>query len=172
MRTEAKKQSSPGPVVASSDLALAERYAKHAGEISLVMGSFFLRYLSGIYREFHGDLAMVIILGEVGHHNMSHCYSGQGQSTRVDRMKLGDPSSWRELRPCNAFSLSVSTGIPRETVRRKIKALVSKGWLKRNNKGEVFITTEVVQHFHSDFDPRLLRDLLAVAKRLDTLLYH
>jgi hypothetical protein len=148
----------------------AQAYQSNSGEISILMGSFFLRYLARVYKEFEGDLALVIVLGEIGHHNISHCYSGQGAACRVDRAKTSDGSLWGQLRPCNAFSLSAATGIPRETVRRKIEHLVTKGWLKRNDKGEVFITESVARHFHSDFDPRLLGEFLNVARRLQELL--
>jgi len=144
-------------------------YRQHSGEISILMGNFFLRYLGHIYREFKGDLAAVIVLGEIGHHNVNHCYSGQGAACRVDRGKTKDPALWDKMHPCNAFSLSAATGIPRETVRRKIEELVAKGWLKRNRKGEVFMTQELVRHFHSDFDLRVLRELLDVAQRIQEL---
>lgn len=133
------------------------------------MGNFFLRYLGHIYREFKGDLAAVIVLGEIGHHNFNHCYSGQGAGCRVDREKLKDPARWERVHPCNAFSLSTATGIPRETVRRKIEELVSRGWLRRTAKGEVFLTKAVPQHFYSEFDLRVLRELLEVAQRLQDL---
>lgn len=145
-------------------------YQARAAEVSLLMGTFFLRYLASIYREFQGDLAMVIVLGEVGHHNVSHCYTGGGGSCRTRDDLLQKPELWEDLHPCNAFSLSSATGIPRETVRRKINALVAKGWLRRNSRGEVFMTPVMVRHFHCDFDPRLLREFLEVARRAEELL--
>lgn len=145
-------------------------YQARAAEVSLLMGTFFLRYLGSLYREFEGDLAMVIVLGEVGHHNVSHCYTGGGGSCRTRDDLLQKPDLWDNLHPCNAFSLSVATGIPRETVRRKINSLVAKGWLRRNMRGEVFMTPVMVRHFHSDFDPHLLREFLEVASRAEQLL--
>jgi hypothetical protein len=41
-------------------------------------------------------------------------------------------------RPINALSVSEATGIPRETVRRKLKALVEKGVLIEKNGGYVY----------------------------------
>jgi hypothetical protein len=145
-------------------------YRKHAGEISIIMGNFFLQYLARVYREFDGDLAMVIVLGEIGQHNVNHCFSGQGAACRIDQEKTNDPAVWQQLQPCNAFSLSAATGIPRETVRRKIAALTSKGWLTRNSKGEVFMTKAMVEHFRSDFDLTLLGEFLEIAKRVEALL--
>lgn len=161
----------PKPAILKYHRLAAEAYQKHPGEVSILMGNFFLRYLGRIYREFEGDLAMVIVLGEIGHHNVSHCYSGQGAACRIDRQRISEPGVWRELHPCNAFSLSAATGIPRETVRRKIDALVSRGWLERNSKGEVFMTQEMVRHFHSDFDLQNLGEFLELAERLQKVLH-
>jgi hypothetical protein len=41
-------------------------------------------------------------------------------------------------RPVNALSVSASTGIPRETVRRKLKALVEKGVLAEKDGGYIY----------------------------------
>lgn len=162
-RTPSRKKATEGEETSSA------AYRQHSAETSILMGNFFLRYLGQIYREFKGDLAAVIVLGEIGHHNVSHCYSGQGAACRVDQGKVKDPALWEKMHPCNAFSLSAATGIPRETVRRKIEALVAKGWLKGNRKGEVFMTKELVRHFHSDFDLRVLGELLDVARRIEEL---
>lgn len=150
----------------------AAAYREHSGETAILLGNFFLRYLGHIYRAFKGDLAAVIVLGEIGRHNVGHNYLGQGAACRVDTEKMRDPDLFERLQPCNAFSLSAATGIPRETVRRKIEELVAKGWLKRNRKGEAFMTEAMVRHFHSDFDLRVLRELLEVAHRIEELVGH
>jgi DNA-binding IclR family transcriptional regulator len=51
------------------------------------------------------------------------------------------------MRPCNALSISEATGIPRETVRRKIDMLINKGWVYKNEKGHIYLTPEVAKHF-------------------------
>mgnify|MGYP001015568525 CR=1 FL=1 len=38
---------------------------------------------------------------------------------------------------CNALSISRSTGIPRETVRRRVEALVKRGWVRRDVRGHL-----------------------------------
>ncbi len=169
MRETKSRTASPGTPDDQSEISPAV-YRQHSGEISIVMGNFFLRYLGQIYREFKGDLAAVIVLGEIGHHNINHCYSGQGAGCQVHQEQVNDSKLWQSMHPCNAFSLSAATGIPRETVRRKIEELVSRGWLRRNPKGGVFLTKAVVQHFYSGFNPRLLRELLDVAQRLQQLI--
>jgi hypothetical protein len=63
---------------AASSIAAPPGYEQHQGEIALRMNHFLMRYLNAIYQEFDGDLALVIVLGEIAHHNVSRLYSSQG----------------------------------------------------------------------------------------------
>jgi hypothetical protein len=135
------------------------------------MGRFFVRYLLRLYHEFDGDLALIIVLGEIGHHNTSHFYAANTLAKAVVSTRWSDPALHsNDLLPCNAFSLSEATGIPRETVRRKIATLVERGWVKRNTKGEVFITPAVADYFTPDFNVRTLQELLMLSDELRSLL--
>jgi predicted ArsR family transcriptional regulator len=49
----------------------------------------------------------------------------------------------KHLEPTNAFSISQATGIPRETVRRKIDKLQQKGWAVKNERSEVYMSETV-----------------------------
>jgi hypothetical protein len=55
------------------------------------------------------------------------------------------------VRPCNALSVSSATGIPRETVRRKVKWLERKGWITVGERGQLAIARSVSRQF-SEFD--------------------
>lgn len=147
-----------------------EQYVQHQGEISLRMSHFFMVYLSAIYREFSGDLALVIVLGEVAHHNVSRLFSSQGPLPPFGETNYDDPEFYANLVPCNAFSLAAATGIPRETVRRKIDQLVKRGWLHQDSKGAVRILPAVGMHFRPDFNVRLLQGLLEVSDQLKEVL--
>ena len=39
------------------------------------------------------------------------------------------------MSPCNVASISIATGLPRETARRKVNALIGEGILKRDRRG-------------------------------------
>jgi DNA-binding IclR family transcriptional regulator len=69
------------------------------------------------------------------------------------------------LAPCNAFSISQSTGIPRETVRRKIASLVAKNWLKRDTNGHLFITDLPAIEFEQ-FNFERVNDFMNVARQI------
>ena len=48
-------------------------------------------------------------------------------------------------RGANALSIAMSTGVPRETARRKIKQLVEMGFLVRRSQGDYVLKPGVVQ---------------------------
>jgi predicted ArsR family transcriptional regulator len=76
----------------------------------------------------------------------------------------------KHLEPTNAFSISQATGIPRETVRRKIDKLEKKGWVVKNDQGEVFMSETVSEHFTTNFNKRILTELLETSKYIRELL--
>ncbi|MFP4306841.1 MAG: hypothetical protein ACLFRG_11320 [Desulfococcaceae bacterium] len=145
-----------------------DRYDLRRSEIAVVMGRFFLRYLSLVYRQFEGDFLLPIVLGEIAHHNVFHLFSPTGEKIEtpqpLERMK--------KFQPTNAFSISQATGIPRETVRRKIEKLAKKGWIVKNPRGEVFLSESVADHFAQDFNKDILAELLKAADCIRNLLSH
>jgi predicted transcriptional regulator len=147
-----------------------EGYEKHKYKIAVIMGRFMLHHLNSVYREFSGDLVQAIVLGEIGHHNITSYYSGDRPKPGMNESIWDEPYPWKNLRPCNAFSISEATGIPRETVRRKIAALAQKGWVKSTPNSQVAITAEVRNHFVGGFNVRFCRDLLDTAERIRNLL--
>jgi hypothetical protein len=140
-------------------------YETHQTEIAIRMGRFFVEHLIRLYRAFDGDLTQVIILGEIGHHNTTRTHPAAGPRRRPPATP-----SVEDFLPCNAFSISQATGIPRETVRRKIAGLVRRGWVRQNARGEVFVTPAAGAHFMPVFNRDTLLDVLAVADELRSLL--
>ena len=135
-------------------------------EAAIRMGRFFIGHLMRLYREFDGDLEQVILLGEIGHHNTSSLrFSAEGSV-----IGRGPDGTAPRLHPCNAFSLSQATGVPRETVRRKLAELTRRGWVRRNERGEFFVTPEVAAHFMPVFNRATLEDLFAVSAELEAML--
>jgi hypothetical protein len=51
---------------------------------------------------------------------------------KLDEVLTGDMETWPSL-STNVRSIADSTGIPKETVRRKVAALVEAGWIQRDN---------------------------------------
>ncbi len=140
-------------------------YHQHRSHISLVMSHFFLGYLHDIHKAFEGDLAMVIVVGEIAHHNFTRHFGPSGLSKTASVLQT-DPTRWAALPGCNAFSLANATGLPRETVRRKIKRLVELGWLARDTQGCLRITPALANHFQPRWNYDLMEALLATADRI------
>ena len=147
-----------------------ERYEQRRGEIRLHMSHFFLRYLTDIYQAFEGDLAAAIILGEISHHNTTRFFSPDQESNAVIRELQNEPAFWREMDGCNAYSVSCVTGIPRETVRRKIAAMKQRGWLEEVPQQGLRITQVCADHFGADFSLRFLNGLLRASRHIERLL--
>lgn len=135
------------------------------------------------YRLFDGDLMLFLVFGEIAHYNMSRAL--QSLSVR----DAPDSSSWKGLlrslpqqkvAPCNALSISQATGIPRETVRRKVKELEERGWLVREGARSLTLAPRAIDQMDpsgraimDDFNEtarviRLLEDALAPGRKPPT----
>lgn len=58
------------------------------------------------------------------------------------RLTLADD----QMGPCNVASIAVATGLPRETARRKVNALIADGILKRDRRGVIGFVNGVGQN--------------------------
>lgn len=145
------------------------RYEARRGEVQLQMSHFCIEYLNDVYRDFDGDLAMAIVLGEISHHNTSRFFSPDCVSnpalTRVE-----NKADWSEMTGCNAYSISLSTAIPRETVRRKVAALKKRGWIETVPGQGLRITPACGDHFSPDFSWRILNGLLRASRAIEDIL--
>lgn len=134
------------------------------------MSHFFLRYLNDIYEAFEGDLAMAIVLGEISHHNTTRFFSPEQTANESMLAIQHDPASWARMDGCNAYSISCVTGIPRETVRRKIRQLKERGWLEDVPRQGLRISKACADHFGADFSLRFLNGLLRASRHIEALL--
>jgi len=120
---------------------------------TLLLARYNLRYLVRLYAAFDGDLLMPIVLGEVGLYNVGGLGLDDQALAAIRCSNEGDFDKLL-LRPCNAFSISSSTGIPRETVRRKVSHLIQQDWINRDTKGGLTITPKAMalclNPFHDD----------------------
>jgi len=100
---------------AESPLEGAERERYRLFQYHFVQ--FFVEHLSDVSRVFGGDLQEMLVLAVIGQAFM-----------RAD--ELG-----RENAPINACRICETTGIPRQTVRRKLQALQRRGWVQQIEGG-------------------------------------
>ena len=100
------------------------------------------------YRLFDGDLTLFLVFGEIAHYNMSRAlraFSVQDAADSARWKKLMRSLPGRKITPCNALSISNATGMPRETVRRKVKELEKRGWLVREGARSLTLTPRAIE---------------------------
>ncbi len=116
---------------------------EHDFEASFLLGRFMTEHLSRVYKAFDGDITAAIVLGTIGQYNYHRYYAEIGAKSPDGFQHLvarGEHLAYQ--RHCNAMSISESTGIPRETVRRKIRVLIKKGWLKQLGPDKLVVTED------------------------------
>ena len=139
---------------------------EHDFEASFLLGRFMTEHLIRVYKAFDGDITAAIVLGTIGQYNYQRYYAEVGAKSPEGFQKLvAKGEHLAHQRTCNAMSISDSTGIPRETVRRKIRALVKKGWLKQLGPDKLVVTEVPRKHF-TDFDLDTLEQFHAAAKEI------
>lgn len=155
----------PRGMPVEKNLVLPEGYQENSREIAVLLGWFFLRHLGRIYRDFQGDFVLAIVLGEIAHHNICHYYSlgkPRNDGSIPPKRLTTNPA---HLEPCNAFSLSEATGIPRETIRRKIQDLLQKGWIRKHSTGGYVIEPDLIKNFQ-ELNLEIFQDFITTSDDL------
>ena len=131
---------------ASSPTPSRAAFAAHRGPITTALGLFGIWHLSRVRQEFGGDMTAAQVLGEVAHHNISAMLTA-GRRRMDPHARPFSLSAEQAMLPCNAYSIALACGLPRETVRRKVASLVGRGWLRRSGRGDLFVTEVPVARF-------------------------
>jgi hypothetical protein len=148
-----------------SEVLSKKMYTENKGFITVTMNEFLVSYLLRVYEAFGGDIIQAIVLGAIAHHNVALLSRQQAHNGIRVKSIIKEFGEEVALAPCNTFSISQSTGIPRETVRRKIASLVAKNWLKRDANGQLFITDLPAIEFEQ-FNFALVNDFMTVARQI------
>jgi len=93
--------------------------------IAFQLGKVLTQALRESYRAFDGDLTMALVLGELGQ------YAAAPSHEDLLNKRSRNP------RGSNAYSISAASGIPRETVRRKLDKLIARGWIIETPDGKL-----------------------------------
>jgi hypothetical protein len=139
--------------------------ANHA-RISVALSQFTVPLFSRTYQAFHGDMVAAIVLGEIAHRNVL-AWLSKPENTEAH---LSDAELRTQvMRPCNALSIAEACNLPRETVRRKVVALIDRGYIYRSDDGYLYLTPGVGNDF-KDMTADTISALLATARQLEALL--
>lgn len=143
-----------------------EAFDRHYGEVTYHVGVFMMEYLRRLNSEFGGDLALAIVLGEIAHHSTRRMIREALPASGKDaKTLLTDEFVDANLRRCNMLSVAQASGVPRETVRRKVEKLVVLGLVSRAADGTLAITRKAGTHFRG-FDREQMQGLLELAERV------
>ena len=107
------------------------------------------------------DFESMVIWGVLAHQNVAHLLPPGSFPSDVldDRGRLGAPIGLRPLRLRDVVQI---TGIPRETVRRKLARLAAERWIARAGDGWV-VSPERTEPELRDFSRESVRRFLGVA---------
>jgi hypothetical protein len=108
-----------------------EAYKRNYVRAQYISVHMLAEHLADCCRFFGGDLQSLLIIGIVGQKYLYELLKSGVEGDFAD----GDPLPVLDNMAINATSLSAVTGIPRETVRRKLEELAAKGWIERDVGG-------------------------------------
>jgi hypothetical protein len=106
------------------------------GKIYPAHVSAFVDLLVVLRRAFDGDLDMMLILAIIGDRRVWQRVSSADVPT-VELGKTPLPLRKTEAVSLNVLSIANFSGIPRETVRRKVATLIENGWVEREDNGDL-----------------------------------
>jgi hypothetical protein len=112
--------------VMASQSGQAEQQLRQLAAIWPVHVRAFARFLPILRAQFGGDLDAMLVLTLVS-------VGTEHPDWPAALLETGPPRG--RARPTNASSIAQASGIPRETVRRKLNALYARGWIERGAGG-------------------------------------
>ncbi|WP_413788439.1 hypothetical protein [Thauera sp.] len=161
------------PAASPDEQPSAHRVLK---SVALLLARHEIRSLRRWFDDFDRDILLPILLGEIALHNIGALQNGVARrsGTRVGKalpVNAEAPAAISTgLKPCNAYSIAAATGLPRETVRRKIVRLIELGWIHRRDNGHLFITDVALEQFGTMLSSRALAEVLETADQARRLL--
>ena len=119
------------------------------GEIYPAHVSAFAELLIVLRQQFDGDLDAMLILAVIGDRRVwqrlpsaAVSYEGMGRSALPEAHSVS----------INVLSIAEFTGMPRETVRRKVGSLIDRGWVEREENGDLRPTQKAARDLQSGTD--------------------
>ncbi len=98
--------------------------------------------LTNLRAAFGNDMDKIVVLAVIGQSAQRLVGPGRSFETSLDGARFSLPTN----AATNVYSIAQSTGIPRESVRRKVAELVEAGWVERLDNGSVRISHNIALH--------------------------
>lgn len=140
-----------------------ESFIDNWHQIYFVVFSFICRFNRRDQGLNQRDPVMAMVASEIWLHNIGRLLE-RNPGCRITPA-LNDDSKRRELLPkCNSYSLAQYLGLPPQTVRRKVQALVDLGWVMRSDKGELSATAAYEAEVMPECNLETMRDFISSAR--------
>ncbi|RNJ63579.1 MAG: hypothetical protein EDM03_04040 [Porphyrobacter sp. IPPAS B-1204] len=134
------------------------------GKLHALHSDALTRYLVECRHACDGDLDLFLIMAIIGERTFSAPRAPDSMSH--DEFVTGTVGKIAP-QPINLQSIADFSGIPRETVRRKLEILIGRGWVQRGEHGYV-TATDVANHDLADLTSSTVRYLAAIETMLES----
>ncbi len=141
--TPSERLSMPSRKIKQQTLHASRAFIEeHFGTIWPIHLSAFARLLAELRARFDGDLDLLLILAVIGDRTRPENWTPELLSYR--QLTRG-PGEENLQYPINMQSVADYSGIPRETVRRKVGTLQKMGWIQRDAEGRLTVSRKAAQ---------------------------
>ena len=137
----------PGELPADS-AQIAPAYVRAFGLVAFTMNRFIVDHVVRSARQFDNDIEMMMLFGMMSHLNVAHLMPPGSRPSQALDAQGYVPDSQPQLRPVRVRDLTLISGRPRETVRRKLEALLAQGRVLRVDGGYVLNVASVDPQMH------------------------
>lgn len=152
-----KPKSAWGTIVTSTPLD------SEFGKLHALHVAAFTRHLVACREALDGDLDLFLVLTIIG----ERCFAVRNVPAGMTEAQF-HASSVSTVEPVaiNLQSIADFSGIPRETVRRKVATLVARGWVRRGPDGLLAVTDQAKDNLLplTESSTRYLRELLGALR--------
>lgn len=117
--------------------------------VAFTMNRFIVDHVVRSARLFDNDIEAMILFGMLSHLNVAHLIPPGSRPSRTLDAQGRVPDPQPQLRPMRIRDLTLISGRPRETIRRKVEALLAQSRVLRVDGGYVLNVASVDAQMHA-----------------------
>ena len=126
----------PGEAPADSS-HIPAAYLRAFSLVAFTMNRFIIDQVVRAARQFDNDIEAMILFGMLSHLNVAHLMPPGSKPSQMLNEQGRVPDAQPKLRPVRVRDLTLISGRPRETIRRKLETLLTQGRVLRGDGGYV-----------------------------------
>lgn len=158
-----------GQIPAESGDALRERLGQVFSYVAFTENRYIIDHMLRFSRHFGFDFETMVIWGVLANQNVAHLMPLRGPQGDLRDVRGESVDVGTAMRPVRVRDLTQITGIPKETVRRKLGLLERDGWIRRRQSGWV-MCHERVRSDLGAFTEESVKRLLGAADHIRRIL--